>query len=66
MHQISLLLLVLLHLALVEFHRLKHKPEDYSQDWRGSIELLDLKTLAENVKLALSCTYIGYAIKNNV
>ena len=34
------------------------KPEDYSQDWNGLIELLDdvgLKTLAENVKHALSC-----------
>ena len=35
------------------------KPQNYSQDWRGLIELLDdvdLKTLAENVKYALSCT----------
>ena len=37
------------------------KPEDYSQDWRGLIELtmledVDLKTLAEKLKLALLCT----------
>ena len=34
------------------------KPENYSQDWDGMIELLDdvgLKTLAENVQHALSC-----------
>ena len=34
------------------------KPEDYSQDWNGLIELLDdigLETLAENLKHALSC-----------
>jgi inosine/xanthosine triphosphate pyrophosphatase family protein len=34
------------------------KPEDYSQDWDGMIELLDdvgLEALAEEVKLALSC-----------
>ena len=34
------------------------KPENYSQDWDGLIELLDdvgLETLAENVKQALSC-----------
>ena len=33
------------------------KPEDYSQDWDGVIELLDdvdLQTLAEDVKHALS------------
>ena len=33
-------------------------PEKYSQDWNGLIELLDdveLKTLADNVKYALSC-----------
>ena len=37
------------------------KPQKYSQDWNGLIEILDdvgLKTLAENVKqaLSLSCT----------
>ena len=34
------------------------KPRGYSQDWNGLIELLDdvdLETLAENVKYALSC-----------
>jgi inosine/xanthosine triphosphate pyrophosphatase family protein len=34
------------------------KPERYSQDWDGMIELLDdvdLEALAEEVKLALSC-----------
>ena len=34
------------------------KPENYSQDWDGMIELLadvGLETLAENVKYALSC-----------
>ena len=34
------------------------KPEDYSQDWDGMIELLDdvgLEALAEEVKHALSC-----------
>ena len=34
------------------------KPENYSQDWDGMIELLDdvgLEALAENVKHALSC-----------
>ena len=38
---------------------LNKKPQDYSQDWSGLIELLDdvgLETLAENVKQALSCT----------
>ena len=36
---------------------INQKPEDYSQDWRGLIELLDdvdLKTLAEKIKRALS------------
>ena len=36
-----------------------NKPEDYSQDWKGLIELLDdvdLKTLADKIKYALSCT----------
>ena len=35
-----------------------NKPEDYSQDWKGLIELLDdvdLKTLADKIKNALSC-----------
>ena len=35
------------------------RPHGYSQDWNGLIELLDdvnLETLAENVKHALSCT----------
>ena len=35
------------------------KPQGYTQDWNGLIELLDdvdLETLAENVKHALSCT----------
>jgi hypothetical protein len=35
------------------------KPQGYTQDWNGLIELLDdvnLETLAENVKYALSCT----------
>ena len=35
---------------------INQKPEDYSQDWRGLIELLedvDLKALAERVKHAL-------------
>ena len=35
---------------------IENKPEDYSQDWRGLIELLDdvdLKALAEKVKHAL-------------
>ena len=34
------------------------KPQNYSQDWNGLIELLDdvdLETLAEDVKHALSC-----------
>ena len=34
------------------------RPQGYSQDWNGLIELLDdvsLETLAENVKQALSC-----------
>ena len=34
-------------------------PEDYSQDWKGLIELLDdvdLKTLADKIKYALSFT----------
>ena len=36
-----------------------NKPDDYSQDWKGLIELLDdvdLKTLADKIKYALSCT----------
>jgi hypothetical protein len=36
------------------------KPQDYSQDWNGIIELLDdveLETLAEKVKYALRCMY---------
>ena len=35
------------------------KPQGYTQDWNGLIELLediDLETLAENVKHALLCT----------
>ena len=35
------------------------KPQGYTQDWNGLIELLDdigLETLAENVKHGLSCT----------
>ena len=35
------------------------RPHGYSQDWNGLIELLDdvdLETLAENIKHALSCT----------
>ena len=39
---------------------INQKPEDYSQDWRGLIQLLDdvdLKTLAEKIKCALS--YFG-------
>ena len=35
---------------------INQKPEDYSQDWRGLMELLDdvdLKTLAEKIKHAL-------------
>ena len=38
-------------------HFLNKKPQKYSQDWSGLIELLedvDLETLAENVKQALS------------
>ena len=38
------------------------KPQRYSQDWSGLIELLDdvgLETLAENVKQALSWLYIA-------
>jgi hypothetical protein len=38
---------------------IRKKPRGYSQDWNGLIELLydiDLETLAENVKCALSCT----------
>ena len=34
------------------------KPKNYSQDWKGLIELLedvDLETLAQDVKHALSC-----------
>ena len=34
------------------------RPKNYSQDWRGLIELLEdvgLETLAEDVKHALSC-----------
>jgi hypothetical protein len=37
---------------------LNKKPQKYSQDWNGLIELLDdidLETLAENIKHALSC-----------
>ena len=40
---------------------IEQKPEDYSQDWRGLIELLedaDLTALAERVKHALLCTGI--------
>ena len=40
-------------------HFLNKKPQRYSQDWSGLIELLDdvdLETLAENVKEAVSCT----------
>ena len=36
---------------------INQKPEDYSHNWRGLIELLDdvdLKTLAEKIKCALS------------
>lgn len=36
---------------------INQKPENYSQDWKGLIELLDdvnLKTLAENIEHALS------------
>ena len=35
------------------------KPQGYSQDWNGLIELVDdvsLETLAEKIKQALSCT----------
>jgi hypothetical protein len=35
------------------------KPQDYSQNWSGLVELLDdvgLETLADEVKHALSCT----------
>ena len=35
------------------------KPQGYSRDWNGLIELMediDLETLAENIKHALSCT----------
>ena len=38
---------------------INNKPGDYSQDWSGLIALLndvDLETLAEKVKNALSCT----------
>ena len=38
---------------------INQKPDDYSQDWSGLIELLDdvdLKALAEKVKHALLCT----------
>ena len=40
-------------------HFISKKPQDYSQDWSGLIELLDdvgLETLANKVKQALSCT----------
>ena len=43
--------------ALVD-NFISKKPRGYSQDWNGLIELLDdvdLETLAENVKYALSC-----------
>ena len=39
---------------------ISQKPEDYSHDWRGLIELLDdvdLKTLAEKIKHALTYYY---------
>ena len=39
-------------------HFLNKKPQRYSQDWNGLIELLedvDLETFAKNVKQALSC-----------
>ena len=38
---------------------LNKKPQDYTQDWNGLIELLedvDLEALAERVKQALLCT----------
>ena len=43
--------------AFVEYF-INKKPEDYSQDWDGVIELLDdvgLEALAEEVKHAVSC-----------
>ena len=38
---------------------ISRKPQRYSQNWSGLVELLDdvgLETLAENVKYALSCS----------
>jgi hypothetical protein len=38
---------------------INNKPQGYTQDWNGLIELLDdvdLETLAKNVNHALSCT----------
>jgi hypothetical protein len=40
-------------------HFINKKPQGYTHDWNGLIELLDdvgLETLAENVKHALLCT----------
>ena len=40
-------------------HFINKKPRKYSQDWSGLIELLDdidLETVVEEVKRALSCT----------
>ena len=39
---------------------IENKPQNYTQDWSGLIELLDdinLKTVAEEIEHALSCIY---------